>query len=430
LRLGSAIVPSESGARYRARDCTRLAVEERALEEDVIAMDGLNIHTQRDVLASLLLGLRGLRVAQCHLLIRSPELDAKTAVADRIYRYQHLIERVGARLGELVLPGLPTSFELGTVTSWIQACVADGVTAEAADALGRRLGWLAHELSARSHALLDAPTQDALKLVTDVLAFDPRDRDDRAFAAGAAEPRTIREMEDAIAWPDVATIPGRPPQVLVCSKQACSDNLVEKLFETASSEAADAMMLRHGLHGLLFNVEIAAMESCAMILARFRDLPEQCVHDIARQCWDEGRHAQICLDELVRRGGSLYEFPVHLAIWNKACRGASAAECLCLQQILGEGFALGQGLRFRDEFRARGEAALAELHERLFFDELLHVRNGVRWFRELAGAGAGELYRRIAAELGRSVDLSVGDDIADFALLRDIAADCGVSGSR
>jgi uncharacterized ferritin-like protein (DUF455 family) len=396
-----------------------------------MVMGDLDIRAQRDVLASLVLGLRGLRTAQCHQIIRSAELAEKTAAADKLYLYQRLTDRVTDRLDELVLPGLPTTFRLGGVASWITACIADDLSSDAIAVLGRRVAGLAHELRARSRSLLDAPTHDALGLVTEALAFDSIERQDRAaFEICNAADMTIRDMEAAIAWPEVAMTPGRPHELSVRSKQDCSEHLVELLFQTSSSDDADAIMLRHGLHGLLFNVEIAAMESCAMMLARFQDLPEACAHDIARQCWDESRHAQICWVELNQRGGSLHEFPVHLAIWDKARRGSSAAECLCLQQVLGEGFALGQGLRFQHEFRDRGDTQLAELHERLFFDELLHVRNGVRWFRELAGPEAGELYRRISAELGRTVDLSVGDEIAEFALLRNVVTGRETLGSR
>lgn len=388
-------------------------------------MATLDVRSQRDALASVVMGLRGLRTAICHQLIAGSELDDKRAAADRLYRCQQWIDRVRGRLDELVLPGLPVVFRLGAMAASIRACIADGLTGAATDLLVHRIADLALRLRDASCAVLDAPTRDALGAVLDGMALEPRELPAQAPVEAPAEalddtPWTIEDAEAAMPWPEVAITPARPREVLVRSRQDCADDLVERLFEAPSSEAADALTLRHGLHGLLFNVEITAMESCAMMLARFPEIPEACAHDLARQCWDESRHAQICRSELELRGGRLDEFPVHLAVWDKARRGATAAECLCLQQVLGEGFALGQGLRAQRDAEARGDRWFADLHERLFFDELLHVRNGVRWFRALAGRDAGAVYNRICAELGRTVDVTVGDEIAEFALLHDV----------
>lgn len=154
---------------------------------------------------------------------------------------------------------------------------------------------------------------------------------------------------------------------------------------------------RRKLHQQIFNVEVCAGEVCAMLVLRFAELPGDVAESLTLQCAEEFRHAQLLLGALANEGGRIGETPVSLGIW-KSCRAAqSAADCIGLEQVIGEGFSLGADLYYAELYRAIGRADMAMLHECIYIDEVNHVKNGLASFHTLLGAQAVERLRTLEA---------------------------------
>src|SRR5206468_9597774 len=58
-----------------------------------------------------------------------------------------------------------------------------------------------------------------------------------------------------------------------------------------------------------YNTEVQGMEIAAQSLVDFPDAPWDLRMEIARQCWDESRHARLYQRRLAEKGGFKGEFP-------------------------------------------------------------------------------------------------------------------------
>lgn len=158
------------------------------------------------------------------------------------------------------------------------------------------------------------------------------------------------------------------------------------------------------LHTLAFDIEICAAEICACILVEHRDAPWGLRFDMARQTWDEMRHAASLLLRVEALGGHLGMYPIDREIWNNFRAGESAAEQLMIEQRLGEGEGLDGCLAIHQKLVACGDLETAAIFEYILADEINHVRRGNFWIRHLVGGDDSEvaaLETRVRAKLRR-----------------------------
>jgi hypothetical protein len=66
--------------------------------------------------------------------------------------------------------------------------------------------------------------------------------------------------------------------------------------------------------------------------------------------------------------------------------GTNVVEALCIEQVLGEGYAIGSDLYLVDLFRQNGHIDLSEIHRSIHDDEFMHAKKGYEWFTQLAGS--------------------------------------------
>lgn len=78
-------------------------------------------------------------------------------------------------------------------------------------------------------------------------------------------------------------------------------------YETGK-DMSDSMR-RNRIHTHMHN-EMQSIEIAAQSLADFPDAPWELRMELARQCWDESRHAGALLRRLKQMGGHKGEFPV------------------------------------------------------------------------------------------------------------------------
>ncbi|MFZ5818199.1 MAG: DUF455 family protein, partial [Bacillota bacterium] len=156
------------------------------------------------------------------------------------------------------------------------------------------------------------------------------------------------------------------------------------------------------LHIALINLEIPAIEVCGRMIAEFPEAPWAMKMDLARQIWDEARHAVMCADRLVELGGQLGQFPYHHKVWEHSVAGATLAERFITTQRIHEGNGLDQTLLARDALAAIGDQATSQIMDYIMADEVLHVRSGIQWVERLLPdpADRAALLKKVEERLG------------------------------
>jgi uncharacterized ferritin-like protein (DUF455 family) len=156
------------------------------------------------------------------------------------------------------------------------------------------------------------------------------------------------------------------------------------------------------LHSTAFNVEICATEVCAALIAEHPEAPWGFKLDLARQIYDEVRHAESLLGRLGELGGRLGQFPIDLRVWRSFRVGETLVEKLIVQHRIGEGGGLDGGALVVRQRRHEGDERTARLFEYINADEINHVKAGNLWASTLLGAQAdqlGVLEARLRAKL-------------------------------
>lgn len=137
------------------------------------------------------------------------------------------------------------------------------------------------------------------------------------------------------------------------------------------------------LHNLFIDVEIAAAEVCGRNIAEYRKMPLEFKFDMARQCWDEVRHAQLALEQIDRINGKVAK-PTYVGqVWSNYMKGTSLSERIAIEQIVSEGAGVDQGIEKVRMFQGLGDFDMAQFYETINSDEKNHVQFGNKWLRFL-----------------------------------------------
>src|SRR6202035_3455529 len=200
----------------------------------------------------------------------------------------------------------------------------------------------------------------------------------------------------------------------------------------------DEEALRVRLHGI-FAGELQAMEAAGRTLFDFPDAPWEFQLDMARQVWDESRHAEIYMRLLEYVGSYLGEFPESEILWSctqvddPACRvaginrGLEGLACDVFEQII----RMGQKM---------GDPIIERAVDYVLADEITHVRMGSKWMRKLTEGDPERLARaqmfqekidnlfnfqggRTTQEDARQVSQKLGDKEVEFDATLTIAKD-------
>jgi uncharacterized ferritin-like protein (DUF455 family) len=153
---------------------------------------------------------------------------------------------------------------------------------------------------------------------------------------------------------------------------------------------------REMLHGDV-NEEIQSLEIAAQSLADFPDAPWEIRMEMARQCWDETRHARLFLRRLLELGGRKGEFPIINEEWGVVCMFDSLAGRLAVQNRLFEGGSLDVLRQSVAVWAEWGDPETAALFEAVAADEVQHVRFANDWLARLRTEDPRALLKAIAA---------------------------------
>jgi uncharacterized ferritin-like protein (DUF455 family) len=140
---------------------------------------------------------------------------------------------------------------------------------------------------------------------------------------------------------------------------------------------------RQRLHRHMHN-EMQSLEIAAQSLADFPEAPWELRMQLARQCWDETRHAALLYRRLQEIGGRKGEFPVMNYEWGVTGMVDTLAARLALQNRTFEGGEMDLLRGLVSQWKAAGDDRTAEIMDALLADEVQHVRFANQWLKQMA----------------------------------------------
>jgi uncharacterized ferritin-like protein (DUF455 family) len=135
---------------------------------------------------------------------------------------------------------------------------------------------------------------------------------------------------------------------------------------------------------VLVDVEISAMEVCSYMALKYREMPDEFVFDMARQVWDEARHASYIFDIYTERGGELTTFPYTNTVIDRFNAASNLLDGLIVQQLLQEANAVENNIALAQDLAQAGRKDEALSFLVINNDEALHARIGFKWIAYLA----------------------------------------------
>jgi Protein of unknown function (DUF455) len=159
---------------------------------------------------------------------------------------------------------------------------------------------------------------------------------------------------------------------------------------------------RHFFHGLM-DAELSAAELMARNSHEHPEMPWDFHVDMARQTWDEVRHAKVH-DLLMKEelGCAWGDYPVGFSYF-KSIYAYDLLGRLCLFNGTSEQRAMWRHSHRRKTLMDLGQERIALVFDYLLADEVPHVHNGVRWGSHLLG-GSEKAYRDKVRELRGDLD--------------------------
>lgn len=131
------------------------------------------------------------------------------------------------------------------------------------------------------------------------------------------------------------------------------------------------------------NQEILSLEIAAQSLVDFPNTPWELRMHLARQCWDEARHAQLRFRRLKELGGFKGEFPIINQEWAVVCMLDSLPARLAVQNRTFEAGSLDGLASASRSWRDIGDTQTAEMIESILVDEIQHVRFANDWLKRM-----------------------------------------------
>lgn len=340
-----------------------------------------------------------------------PSFERKYALGDHLHDDARALSKVRRRLYELRTPSdYPGSPGPALTTLLDQLASADSPAAYVHVAYGSVKPALVSALRRHLDALdpvTDEPSQRLLdqilgrqqahvahvtqvtanNLITDLGALPIELR---------SEPRALRQLpplDEPARDPFIEVTPGGDPY------------LSEALYVNDPDEnhvPTDPEEQRHFFHGLM-DAELCAAELMARNMHEHPDMPWDFHVDMARQVWDELRHARV--HEILMRtelGCHWGDYPIGFSYF-KSIYALDLLGRLALFNGTSEQKAMWRHSHRRKVLVELGQENVAKVFDYLLADEVPHVHNGVRWGSHLLG-GDEKAYRDKVRELREGLD--------------------------
>lgn len=180
--------------------------------------------------------------------------------------------------------------------------------------------------------------------------------------------------------------------------------------DVPSSEGLGPEARRKRVHNEI-NQEVQTLEIAALCLADYPDAPWDLRLELARQCWDEARHAALYCRRLQELGGRKGDYPIANLDWSVVAMLDSLAARLAVQHRTFEAGSLDLDSQGIAMCREAGDDATADIMEAVVADEIQHVRFANTWLKRLTDADPKAVLQVAAAITWlRSVVVATGGD--------------------
>jgi len=347
-----------------------------------------------------------------------PEFELKYRLGDHVHDDARAVSRVKRRLYELRhpsdYPGAPGG-ELGALLDRIAG----------ADSLGEYLSIAygeakpALEAAMRTQLAVLDPVSDepSLRLLTKLVERQERHVREMGRRAASGERQTT-----AIGIADLGSLPielkAEPRALSVTGPldEPARDPFVEVTREgdpflgrelyvndpDLNHVPVEPEEQRHFFHGLM-DAELCAAELMARNSHEHPEMPWDFHVDMARQTWDEVRHARLHYVLMPTELGCEWgDYPVGFSYF-KSVYAHDLLGRLALFNSTSEQRAMWRHSRRRKVLVERGQEKVARVFDYLLADEVPHVHNGTRWGAYLCG-GDEAAYRAKVRELREGLD--------------------------
>ncbi|MBD2041427.1 ferritin-like domain-containing protein [Microcoleus sp. FACHB-672] len=214
--------------------------------------------------------------------------------------------------------------------------------------------------------------------------------------------------------PAIPSFPRRSPHL-----QFSETSIV--IHQSYADLMTDNEKLRRFSHYVYVDVEIAAMEVCAKNLVAYRWMPLDFKLDMARQIWDEARHAIIMRRLLESIGGKEGDYTYSAKVWKKCEKGSNLAERLAIQQVFQEGNALESNFLLTEAFSTSSHHEMTYYMDCINADEAVHVRIGNLWMQYLL-EGNYDHYRATMEKAVSQINATLSSNVVVNHTARNISA--------
>ncbi len=300
--------------------------------------------------------LRELVHLSCGQLALEPRFEVKALIADHLHDDARAVTKLRRRLDELHTPGAYPGAPSPELTELLDRA-ADADTGEYLRlAYGRLKPTLIAAVSIHLQQLDPLLDEPSLRLLTHLR--HRQERHTTELPEGAGQP----------AFDDVGALPIRLGEARSLTVMAALERPARDAF-VEIADAAEPHEQQQVVHSLM-GAELCAAELIARSSHEHPDMPWDFHVDMARQCWDEIRHAEV-LDRLMGTELNCHwgEYPVDL-------RDFDAIYPLDLPGRLDRLPGLADRRR---RLVDRGTESVARALDFMRADEASHARSGARW---------------------------------------------------
>jgi len=175
---------------------------------------------------------------------------------------------------------------------------------------------------------------------------------------------------------DIPRFPGRPENL---SRIGRSDF---PKVETLNEDSARGRLLH-----FFANHELLAMELMALAILKFPQAEPEFRMGLARTIVEEQTHLKMYVTRMRELGVDFGELPISDYFWNALKDGSSPLEFVVQMSLTLEQANLDFSFFYQQAVAKLGDAKTAAILEKVYRDEIGHVKHGVTWFNRWRKAG-------------------------------------------
>jgi hypothetical protein len=353
----------------------------------------------------------------CGWLPLAADFGLKYRLGDHIHDDARAVSRVKRRLYELRHPSDYPGAPGGELTALLDRLSKAATAGEYLRiAYGEAKPALLSAIGVHLEHLDPVSDEPSLRLLTKLASRERRHTEELGGMGESGDAESAMAIGDLGALPIELKAEPRELAVMAPLDAPARDDFVEVLEEgdpylrselyvndpDVNHVPVEAEEQRHFFHALM-DAELTAAELMARNSHEHPEMPWDFHVDMARQVWDEVRHARVHYllmpDELGCRWG---DYPVSFSYF-RSIYAHDLLGRLALFNSTSEQRAMWRHSHRRAVLMERGQEKVAMVFDYLLADEVPHVHNGVRWGSYLLG-GDEAAYRAKVRELREGLD--------------------------